>query len=137
MEGLNSVVGDKHDILCITESKLNSSFPKSQLVRKGYKPPYRLDISSTSGGLIIYVRNGISSRFLKDFSLPNDIKLIPVGLRLKSRKWLILFLYRHHSQKLEPFFRHDGSYLNLVRRAKRAKCGSWGSGGALSPQRGC
>ena len=65
MEGLNSVVGDKHDILCIAESKLNPSFPKSQLVRTGYKPPYRLDISSTSGGLIVYVRNGISSRFLQ------------------------------------------------------------------------
>eukprot|EP00111_Clytia_hemisphaerica_P009537 TCONS_00027955-protein len=122
MEGLNSVVGDKYDILCIAESKLNSSFPKSQLVqlvREGYKPPYRLDISSTSGGLIVYVRNGISSRFLRDFSLPKDIQLIPIELRLKSHKWLILFLYRYHSQKLESFFQLLSDLLDFYSNFER------------------
>ena len=35
IEGLNSLVGNKFDILCIAESKLDSPFPKSQIVRKG------------------------------------------------------------------------------------------------------
>ena len=93
MEGLNSIVENKFDILCIAESKLNFSFPKSQISRKGYKSPFRLDISSTSAGLVVYVRDGISSRHLKDFSLPRDIQLIPLELRLKSHKWLIVFIY--------------------------------------------
>ena len=73
MTGLNSIVGDKFDILCIAESKLDPSFPNSQFKRKGYKPkPYRLDISSKTGGLLVYVREGISSKYLKDFSLPKE-----------------------------------------------------------------
>jgi len=63
--GLNSIIGDKYDILCIAESKRDSSFPKAQFFRRGYKLPYRLDVSDSSGGLLIYVRNGISSRYLK------------------------------------------------------------------------
>ena len=62
MTGLNSIVGDKFDILCIAESKLDPSFQNSQFKRKGYKPkPYRLDVSSRTGGLLVYVRDGISS----------------------------------------------------------------------------
>ena len=77
------MVGDRFDVFCIAESKLDSSFPKSQFSIQGYKNPYRLDISDKSGGLLVYVRNGISSRHLKDFPLPNDIQAIPVELRLK------------------------------------------------------
>ena len=50
MPGLNSVIGDRFDIMCIAESKLDCSFPKLQFERKGYKIPYRLDISDKSGG---------------------------------------------------------------------------------------
>ena len=106
MTGLNSIVNDKFDILCIAESKLDSSFPKAQFVRKGYKTPYRLDISSRSGGLVVYVRDGISSRYLKDYRLPTDIQFIPIELSLKSHKWLIIFIYRHKDQKLEYFLQH-------------------------------
>ena len=119
MEGLYSIVGNKFDILCIAESKLNSSFPKSQISRKGYKSPYRLDISSTSGGLVVYVRDGISSRHLKDFSLPRDIQLIPLELRLKSHKWLIVFIYRHQTQKLDYFFQLLSNILDFYSNFER------------------
>jgi len=119
MTGLNSIVNDKFDILCIAESKLDSSFPKAQFVRKGYKTPYRLDISSRSGGLVVYVRDGISSRYLKDFRLPTDIQFIPIELRLKSHKWLIIFIYRHKDQKLEFFLQHMSNLLNFYSNFER------------------
>ena len=103
MEGLNSVTADKFDILSIAETKLDSSFPEAQFLIKGYNRPYRLDVSDTSGGLLVYVRKGLSSRYLKNFSLPNDIQFIPVELRLKSHKWLIIFIYRNPSQILSYF----------------------------------
>ena len=110
MEGLNSVTADKFDILSIAETKLDSSFPEAQFLIKGYNRPYRLDVSDTSGGLLVYVRKGLSSRYLKNFSLPNDIQFIPVELRLKSHKWLIIFIYRNPSQILS-YFLEQMSYL--------------------------
>ena len=106
-------------MLCIAESKLDSSFPKAQFVRKGYKTPYRLDISSRSGGLVVYVRDGISSRYLKDFRLPIDIQFIPIELRLKSHKWLIIFIYRHKDEKLEFFLQHMSNLLNFYSNFER------------------
>ena len=74
--------------------ELYPSFPNSQFKPEGYKPkPYSLDVSSRTGGLLVYVRDGISSKYPRDFSLPKDIQFIPVELRLQSHKWLIIFKY--------------------------------------------
>ena len=120
MKGIDSIIGDRFDILCIAESKLDSSFPKRQFKREGYKPPYRLDVSKRSGGLMVYIREGISSRYLKDFNLPKDIQFIPIELRLKSHKWLIVFIYRHKDQKIDTFLQHMSNllafYSNFERR---------------------
>ena len=41
----------------------------------------------------VYIREGISSRYRKDFKLPKDIQFIPIELRLKSHKWLIVLIF--------------------------------------------
>lgn len=52
--GLFSVVNTNFDILCIAETKLDSSFPKVQFALHAYKS-CRLDVSGTSGGYLIVV----------------------------------------------------------------------------------
>jgi len=42
-------------------SKLDPSFPKSQFETIGHKSPYRLDVSDTSGGLLVYVKADLPS----------------------------------------------------------------------------
>ena len=118
---MNSIIGDRFDILGIAESKLDSSFPHSQFFREGYKKKYyRLDVKDTSGGLLVYVRLGISSRHLKDFSLPKDIQAIPVELRLKSHKWLIIFIYRPpNTQKLDYFLENISQILDFYNNIER------------------
>ena len=95
------------------------SFPKSQFLIKGYKTPYRLDISDKSGGLLVYIRNEISSRYLKSLALPNDIQSIPIELRLKSQKWLIIFLYRPPSQNLCYFLNNISNLLDCYSNIER------------------
>ena len=119
LTGLNSIVGDKFEILGIAETKLDSSFPQSQFLRKGFKKPYRLDISDRSGGLLVYVKEGISSRYLKDFSLPPDIQFIPIELRLKSYKWLVVFIYRPPSQNLDYFLDNISNLLDFYSNIER------------------
>jgi len=91
------------DVFAIAESKIDESFPTSQFQILGYKTPFRLDNSGTSGGLLVYVKSGIPTRYLTDFILPNDIQIVPIELRLKKDRWLAIFIYRPPSQNLEYF----------------------------------
>ena len=44
------------DILIITETKLDDSFPIDQFIISGYSKPSRLDRNRNGGGIIIYIR---------------------------------------------------------------------------------
>ena len=49
---LKLFVQDKVDILVITETKLDSTFPTSQFLIEGYSEPYRFDKNRNGGGVI-------------------------------------------------------------------------------------
>ena len=55
-EMLKATRADKTDILLISETKLNSSFPVNQFLIDGFSPPYRLDTHANGGGIMLYVR---------------------------------------------------------------------------------
>ena len=82
LSGLSSnVENNNFDILT------DFSFPNPQFLIKGYKSPIRLDISGSSGGLMIYVNNGLSFVYLK------DIKIIPFQEKIVNDKF---FQYDQH-----------------------------------------
>ena len=45
------------DILLITETKIDSSFPTAQFQIEGFTTPYRLDRDTNGGGTLLYVNN--------------------------------------------------------------------------------
>ena len=47
------------DILMISETKIDDTFPHSQFFIEGFSTPYRLDRDSNSGGILLYVREDI------------------------------------------------------------------------------
>ena len=100
---LGTLVSELVDVLSISETKIDSSFPTAQFQLVNFKKPYRLDKSSTSEGLLTFVRNDIPSRQLTDFSFPGDIQILPVELNLKKSKWLILNIYRNPRQNITYF----------------------------------
>ena len=57
------------DILIISETKLDESFPVSQFLIPGFENPIRLDRSSSGGGIMLYIREGIPFKLLKSSSL--------------------------------------------------------------------
>ena len=58
------------EIIMISESKLNNSFPQGQFLIKGYSKPYRIDRNCWGGGMVLYVRADISSELLSIEPLP-------------------------------------------------------------------
>ena len=48
------------DILCIDETKLDSSFPDAQFKIGGYQfPPFRKDRNTKGGGKLVFIRHGL------------------------------------------------------------------------------
>ena len=88
------------DIFALAETKLDFSFPESQFLLEGMKIPYRFDVSSRKGGLLVYVNKNVSSKYLRSFHLPNDIQAIPIEVHLKQRKLLVISICRPPDQKI-------------------------------------
>ena len=52
------------DVLVITETKLDSSFPNSQFMIERFSMPYRFDRNRFGGGVTVYVRDDIPRKQL-------------------------------------------------------------------------
>ena len=53
-EALKSLIKDKIDILLISETKLDNTFPRGQFIIEGYKKPIRLDRNCHGGRNIVF-----------------------------------------------------------------------------------
>ena len=64
IEDLKYLIAENIDILLISETKLNNTFPESQFLISGFQPPYREDRNEKGGGLLLYFREHIPSKKL-------------------------------------------------------------------------
>ena len=88
-EMLKEVIGNKIDILLISETKLDDTFPLSQLFLEGFSPPGRLDRTKQGGGLMLFIREDIPSKLLPNVNPSGNIENIFVEINLRSKIWLI------------------------------------------------
>ena len=61
---LHCILKDNMDILIITETKLDESFPIGQFFMNGFSSPFRLDRDRNGGGILLYIREDIPSKLL-------------------------------------------------------------------------
>ena len=59
---LSDLIKGYIDILLVSETKIDSSFPTPQFLMPGFLPPFRLDRSKNGGGLLLYVREDIPAK---------------------------------------------------------------------------
>ena len=63
------------DVLMITETKLDDSFPEQQFHIEGFNIPFRLDRNRHGGGLLLlHVHNNINAVLLKSYVFPDNIE---------------------------------------------------------------
>ena len=60
-ESLQHIINKNIDVLLISETKIDSSFSSAQF---DYATPYRLDRNANGGGILLYIREDISSELL-------------------------------------------------------------------------
>ena len=91
------------DILMITETKLDDSFPVSQFDIDGFNTPFRLDRNKNGGGILLYIRSYIVASKLNDYTFPHDIE---------GNKWLICFSFNPNRIFVSGHLDHIGKGIN-------------------------
>ena len=92
-EILVSSIAVNLDILMISETKLDESFPVSQFLIPGFENPIRLDRSSSGGGIMLYIREGIPFKLLKSSGLSANTEAFLVEVKINKKKWLLCCSY--------------------------------------------
>ena len=89
-ESLQHMINKNIDVLLISETKIDSSFPSAQFHLEGHATPYRLDRNANGGGILLYIREDIPSKLLNtDLSIEGFF----VEIRLRKKKWLLCSSY--------------------------------------------
>ena len=85
-EFLEKDLASNIDLLMISETKIDNSFPKGQFLIKGFCEPFRIDRNIRGGGILFYVREDIPVKLLSVEPLPTEFFVVKINLR--KRKWL-------------------------------------------------
>ena len=101
---LKYLIKDNVDILVITETKIDDSFPEGQFKMDGFAIPFRLDRNCNGGGILIYVREDIPCKQLTKHTFPGDIEGVFVEINLRKTKWLLFGTYHPPSQSDNYYF---------------------------------
>ena len=104
------------DVLVVTETKLDDSFPSAQFFIDGFSAPYRLDRNKRGGGVLIYVREDISSKQLSKHTFKHDIEGIFLELNLNKYKLLVLGTYHPPNQDNQYYLDNISNSLDLYLR---------------------
>ena len=97
------------DILLISETRLDDSFPSGQFKIRGFSMPYQYNRNSMGGGLLPYIRDDIPTKLLKhDFG--TNIENLSIEINLRKRKWFFNDSYNLHKSKIL----YHLNYLNIV-----------------------
>ena len=87
------------DIMCLSETKIDGSFPIAQFSLPGFKC-HRADRNEHGGGIMAYVRNDLPHRRRSDLEhsthLPVESLIFEIIIR--KEKWLFICLYSPHNK---------------------------------------
>ena len=68
------MIQDNIDILLVSETKLDDTFPVGQFYIDGYATTYRFDRISRGGRILLYIREDIPSKILKFEPVQNNLE---------------------------------------------------------------
>ncbi len=113
-EQLSSLIKDRIDILLVSETKLDATFPKSNFIIEGYKDPIRLDRDCNGGGVMCFIRDDLASKEIHTHNLPDHIEGLFFEIIIRKSKWLIFGGYNPHKEKAPVFLKHVSKEVDVL-----------------------
>ena len=96
------------NIVLISETKIDDSFPNAQFKIEGYKN-FRKDRDAFEGGLFFYTNEKLNCRSLENCLLNTFMEILQSKLRPLNSKWLILGTYK-------PPFQNEPTYVSEIQK---------------------
>ena len=92
------------DIVCIDKTKLDESFPDFQFHMENYQfPPFWRDQNSKGGGKLVFVKNGLIAKRVKDLEKKKYLKQYILNLQLQRKSGVFYLLIHHLNKTTSPF----------------------------------
>ena len=113
LEFLKERIQDNIDILMISETRIDASFPTGQFLLNGYSIPFRLDRNAHGGGILLYVREDIPSTLLLVEENPIE-GLFFMEINLRNKTWLINCSYNPKKTSLSNHIAALSKSLDLL-----------------------
>ena len=108
---LASQVINNVDVLLVSETKLDDSFPTAQFLLDGFLKPHRLDRCSNGDWLLLYIKDDIPSRLLTDHRLPDNVECLFTEINIRNKKWLLCCSYNPHKNNISNHISHSSKGL--------------------------
>ena len=86
------------DLLTVSETKFDESFPQGQFQINGFSRPFRLDRINNGGGIMLFVREDIPAKLI--FTEVSPIEGFYVEINLGKQKWLICCSYNPNKHNI-------------------------------------
>ena len=90
---LFSLVSNNIDVLLISETKIDNTFPVSQFCVLGYSMPFRLDRTRNGGVIMLYFKKHTPCIMLNKFTFEKEIEAFAIEINLCKVKWLLFCSY--------------------------------------------
>ena len=126
---LQEVTGNNIDVLLISKTKLDASFPTSQFILDEFTPPYRLDRTQHGGSIILFIREGITSKLLNADTSISGIENLFAEINLRSKNRLISGSYKphfnsiqNHLEQLSKRFDTNMTRTHLLNKLRKFNC---------------
>ena len=110
-ESLINIINNNIDILMISETKLDISFPTGQFHIHGFSEPYRFDRNSSGGGILLYIREDIPSKLILT---KMTIEGFFVEINLRKKRWLLCCSYNPKKPLISEHLNEIGKNLDLL-----------------------
>ena len=85
-EQLKDIVTQHIDILVLTETKVDNTFPTAQFLVNDFSEPCRLDRNRKGGGIMVYISEDIPIKLLDKHVFPYDMEGLFVELNFRKCK---------------------------------------------------
>ena len=102
------MISGKINVLMISETKLDETFPATQFLLQDFCMPYRFDGNRNVGGIMLYIREDIPSRLIER-KVRNNVEYFFIEINLRKKKWLPCCSYNLHKNSIP-------NYVDVLRR---------------------
>ena len=112
---LADMIGGRVDILLVSETKIDTTFPSSQFNIPGYATPFRADRKengANGGGMLLYLREDIPCKIVYNKETHSDIECFFVEINLYKKKWLIGCTYNPSKDLISKHIKSLSKYID-------------------------